>query len=310
MHPENPEISAVIPAYNEDQSISACVSSVKTALERAGASFEILVVDDGSSDATWQRVEDEHGRDARVKGIRLSRNFGKEAALTAGLEMAQGLAVIVLDADMQHPPEVIPEMLRLWREDGAAVVEGVKRRRGGEPLIRRLLSRAFSRVAGGIAGFDWNGASDFKLVDRRALEAIRSMEERRRFFRGMTAWIGFPRVQVEFDVDQRAGGKSKWTGVKLLRLAWRAVTSFSSLPLRIIHLTGLLFLVLAVALAVRALQLWFAGTAIGGFTTVVLLLLIIGGMVLLSLAIIAEYIIAIYDEVKKRPHYIVRSKLT
>lgn len=306
---EPPEISLVSPAYNEAGNIRRFTHAVREALEPETGNFELIFVDDGSSDGTWEQILAMHDADGRVKGLQLSRNFGKEAALTAGLDAARGAAVIVLDCDLQHPPAAIPQMVRAWREGRATVVEAVKRKRAGEPWLRKTFSAMFNRLARLMTGVDFANASDFKLVDRRALEALRQMPERRVFFRGMSAWVGFPRLQVEFDVESRAEGSSKWTAGRLLWLAWQAIVSYSSLPLRIIHLVGGGFMVLAVLLFLRAMQLWFAGIAVSGFTTVIILLLIVGGLVLICLAIIAEYVIAIYDEVKQRPRYVLRDSI-
>ncbi len=309
MNSENVEISLVSPAYNEVENIGRFTRAVCDALEPETSNFELIFVDDGSDDGTWEEVIAMHSADPRVKGLRLSRNFGKEAALTAGLDAARGSAVIVLDCDLQHPPSVIPEMIHAWRQGRVSVVEAVKRRRHGEPRMREKFSAIFNKLAKALSGVDFANASDFKLVDRQAVEALKSMRERRCFFRGMSAWVGFPRLQLEFDVDSRAADSSKRTTGRLLWLAWQAIASYSSVPLRIIHLVGAGFMVLAVLLFIRAMQLKLMGPAVSGFTTVIILLLIVGGLVLLCLAIIAEYVMAIYDEVKERPRYILRDTI-
>ncbi len=307
--PEPPEITAVIPAFNEEQGIDACAAAVRAALEGAQASFELIFIDDGSSDGTWDRIERCHRHDPRVKGLRLSRNFGKEAAMLAGLEAARGRAILTLDADLQHPPSLIPEMIRTWRAGGVQVVDAVKRSRGGEPFLRRLGSRLYNRMALMATGVELEDSSDFKLFDREVAAALLAMGERRRFFRGMAVWAGFSHARIEFDVGGRAAGSSKWSFRGLVWMAWKTIVSYSAAPLRIIHAASASFLILAVALFIRAMQLWLTGRAVSGFTTVIILLLIVGGLMLFCLAVIAEYIMAIYDEVKARPHYLLRERL-
>ncbi|MBI4891580.1 MAG: glycosyltransferase family 2 protein [Acidobacteria bacterium] len=303
------EVTAIVPAFNEENNIDACAEAICTALESASAGFELIFIDDGSSDATWQRIEACHRRDDRIKGLRLSRNFGKEAAILAGMESAKGQAILTLDADLQHPPGLIPEMIKVWRAGGVHIVDAVKRNRGGEPLLRRLSSRIYNRLALAVTGVELENSSDFKLLDRDVAFALLGMSERRRFYRGMSKWTGFSRASVEFDVPSRTAGNSKWTTRGLAWMAWETIVSYSAAPLRIIHVASVSFLVLAVALSIRAMQLWLTGRAVSGFTTVILLILILGGLLLFCLAIIAEYIMAIYDEVKQRPHYLLRDRI-
>jgi glycosyltransferase involved in cell wall biosynthesis len=241
--------------------------------------------------------------------VRLSRRFGKELALTAGLERARGEGVLVMDADLQHPPALIPEMVRAWREERYDVVEAVKTRRGAEPVLARLGARLFYPLFRRLTGFDLEGASDFKLLDRRVLEAWSGMGERNVFFRGMSAWLGFRRKTVPFEVAPRAGGRSGWTPWRLLRLGVNGVTAFSTAPIHVITLVGLVFLAFAFGLGVQTLYNKLSGAAETGFTTVIVLVLMVGSLILISLGVIGLYVARIYEEVKGRPRYVVREEL-
>ena len=303
------ELSVVIPVFNESEQIGATLAAVREALracDDVNAAF--VLVDDGSSDRTWDAISGLAANAADVRGIRLSRNFGKEAALCAGLDAARASdadACLVMDADLQHPPECIPRMVALWRE-GCDVVEGVKASRGRERLLYGWLARAFYGVIGKLSGFDFDDVSDFKLLDMKVVRAWGKMGESRTFFRGMTAWLGYRRAAVPFDVAERKTGRSGWSAFQLLRLAMDAISSFTSAPLHFVTILGLLLLAFAVPLGVQTLYNKLAGIAVDGFTTVILLLLLIGSTVMISLGIIGVYIARIFDEVKHRPRYLVQ----
>lgn len=301
-------LSVVIPLYRESLHLADTLKEITRVLDTLDTGYEVILVDDGSPDDTWQSIMGQCKHYASVKGIRLSRNFGKEAALAAGLEHAGGSVVVVMDGDLQHPPALIPMMVKCWKE-GADVVEAVKQHRGRESGYSKARAQIFYRIFTRLTGYDLHGASDFKLMDRRVLEAWRRMGERNLFFRGMNAWLGFKRVQIPFDVPERIGGESGWSLLQLTRLAMTAVTSFSSAPLHLITLTGAGFAIFALILGVQTLYLKFAGKAIDGFTTVILLLLVIGGVVMLGLGIIGTYIARIYEEVKGRPRYIIAEQV-
>ncbi|MDT8375480.1 MAG: glycosyltransferase family 2 protein [Mariprofundaceae bacterium] len=303
----SPVFSVVIPAYNEASGLPGALERVDGVMHGMKESFEIIVVDDGSTDRTWSEIESVCERLDSVHGIRLSRNFGKENALCAGLDAAQGEAVILMDADMQHPPEVIPQLAEQWRH-GYKVVDGVKRVRGKEGWLSRLAAGFFYRLLENVTPFQMEGASDFKLMDRDVLNAWKSMGERNVFFRGMSAWVGFERGRVEFDVAERESGESKWTQLGLFGLALKAIASFSTVPLRMVSMTGLLFLVFSFLLALNTLFQYASGIAVTGFTTVILLILIVSSLILLALGIIGEYIARIYEEVKQRPRYLIEKK--
>lgn len=301
-----PRLSIVVPAFQEADGLAAGLQAIRAAAQDTGLPFEIVVVDDGSRDGTWEVLSRVQQDVPEVTGIRLSRNFGKEAAIAAGLEVVTGDACVVMDADLQHPPSLLPEMVRQWREGGWDVVEAVKTHRGRESWARRVAVRTFYRSAAWLTGYDLQDASDFKLIDRRVVEQWRRLGERATFFRGLVSWLGFSRTTVPFEVPPRVAGASRWSVWALLSLAVHAVTSFSALPLQLVTLLGLIMLAMAVLVGAQAVRLWWAGLALPGFTTVILLQLTIGGLLMISLGIIGTYLARIYDEVKGRPRYVVR----
>ncbi|NBU71276.1 MAG: glycosyltransferase [Bacteroidetes bacterium] len=296
-------LSVVIPLFNEAEHLKTSLDHILGVLDSLSVDIQILLIDDGSRDDTWACIQAFSTRRIEVLGLRLSRNFGKEAALAAGLERADGDAVVVLDGDLQHPPELISEMLKHWN-NGAEVVEAVKQHRGSEGWIQRFGARGFYAVFERLTGQRLAGASDFKLMDRKVLDAWRKLNERNLFFRGMHAWLGFRRVEIAFEVPMRAGGRSGWSRLELVRLALNAITAFSAIPLHLISALGLAFLGFATVLGVQTLARKFSGQAVDGFTTVILLLLIIGGALMAGLGIIGAYIARIYEEVKQRPRYL------
>ena len=221
-----------------------------------------------------------------------------------GIRTGSGKAVIVMDSDMQHPPFLIPEIIEKWRKSNAEIIECRKRSRGNESLIKRTGSSMFYTIINKLTGFELKNATDFKLIDRKVVEAWKKMPEKQTFFRGMTAWLGFEKVIIEFDTAERIEGESKWSLIDLLKLATNAVVSFSSLPLRIVTIFGGIFFLFSIILGVQTLYYKIFDKSVTGFTTTILLLLIIGSLILLSLGIIGEYIAAIYNEVKGRPRYV------
>jgi len=303
-----PEISVVIPAHCEAEVLPDALRRVRDVLRGTGVSYEIIVVDDGSTDTTWQVIGDFATQETALRALRLSRRFGKEAALRAGLEVARGEATITMDGDLQHPPEMIPTMISAWRS-GADIVEAVKEDRSAGSPIESWRARVFYALLRGLSGHDLDGASDFKLLDQRVLRAYLSLGERNIFFRGMVAWLGFNSVRVPFSVARRAGGQSSWTFLGLVRLAVTAVTSFSSVPLQFVTILGVCLLTFSFAMGVQTLYRKLSGSALDGFTTVILLLLIIGSTLMVALGIIGEYIARIYDEVKGRPRYLIGETL-
>lgn len=309
MSPGTVNVSVVLPMYNEEELAGHSVGTVQGVLEATGRSFEIVCVDDGSGDGTLQRLEQLAARDPRVVVVPLSRNFGKEAALAAGLATARGSAVIVMDADLQHPPDVISRMLELW-DEGYNVVSAVKERRAREGLLYRAMARVFNVLMGGAAGHNFRGASDFKLLDRQVVDTVVELPERARFFRGLVTWVGYRTAEVPFAVADRAGGQTKWSNFALFRYSVRNLVAFSVLPLRLVALLGFVTLMFAGALAVQTLYRYLRGEALSGFTTVILLQLMLGGLLLTSVGVIAMYLSAMYEELKQRPIFIVRKPHT
>lgn len=297
-------LSVVIPAYNEEKMIKKAAKTVGTILEQAQIAYEIVFVDDGSSDATWKQIEETSEYDTHVIGVHFSRNFGKEAAMMAGLNNADGDCCVVMDCDLQHPPETILEMYQLWQQ-GYEVVEGVKRSRGKESGIHKACAGLFYKLISKAVKIDMTHASDFKLLDRRAVDALLEMPERNAFFRALSAWIGFQTASVEFDVQEREEGESKWSTKSLFRYAISNIVSFSATPMYLVTFAGILGFLLAVILGIQTLVNYFSGRAVEGFTTVILLVLILGSLMLLGLGIIGYYISKIYEEVKCRPRYII-----
>lgn len=299
-------LSVIVPALNEERGLAEALRQICEQARLTGLDVQLIAVDDGSTDNTWSVLRTLDREIPELHAIRLSRNFGKEAAIAAGLDAARGDAAIILDADLQHPPALIPEMVRLWRAEGWDVIEAVKAHRGRESWWQRRTRRGFYNIAAALTGYNLQDASDFKLLDRKVIEAWRRFGERATFFRGLVAWLGFSATQLSFEVPVRADGPSRWSWRRLTQLATRAVTSFSAIPLQLVTVLGLLTLLIGAAVGLQAVRLWYQGRALPGFTTVILLQLIVGGFLMISLGIIGSYIARIYDEVKARPRYVVR----
>ncbi|MFM8330249.1 MAG: glycosyltransferase family 2 protein [Candidatus Methylumidiphilus sp.] len=302
-----PELSVVIPAYNEGEGMERTLSTLTAILDGCSPDWEIIVIDDGSRDATYERVCRHAATDARVKAVSFSRNFGKEAAVLAGLKYAQGRAVAVIDADLQHPPQLLPEMLEHWRA-GSKIVHAVKRSRDTDSLPKRLSAWAANQLISRMGGINIHNSSDYKVLDRKIVDIlIYQMPERERFFRGLSSWIGFSEAYIEFDVSTRLEDESKWSLWSLVELSITALTSFTSMPLRIVTILGVLTLILGFGVASEALWSWHQGQAVSGFATIIITLLLIGSFIMISLGIIGEYIAKIYEEIKARPSYLVKS---
>ena len=290
------KLSVVLPSYNEEQMIEKTAKVVGDILSREQIPYELVFVNDGSKDHTWDKILKIKEEDSCIKGICFSRNFGKESAVFAGIEQADGDCIAVMDCDLQHPPEVLVKMYRLW-EDGFQVIEGVKASRGKESFIHKMFAKTFYKIISVATGIDMSRASDFKLLDRQAADEFLKLPERNVFFRALSSWVGFKTAYVEFDVREREAGASKY--------AVNNITSFSAAPMQIVTFCGIVFFVFAVILGIQSLYMYFAGHAVAGFTTVILLLLLVGSILMFSLGVIGYYIAKIYDEVKMRPRYII-----
>lgn len=297
-------LSVVIPAYNEAGNIERTARAVLDAAGGAGISAAIYFVDDGSTDDTWAEIEAAAERLPSVRGVRFSRNFGKEAAIFAGLETAAGDCCAVMDCDLQHPPETLVEMYRLW-EAGFEVVEGVKEDRGRENVLYKGMSALFYRLMSDATRVDMSRASDFKLMDRKAVDALIALPERNTFFRALSSWVGYKTTSVGYAVRERTVGKSKWSTASLVRYAVSNITSFTTKPLQLVIWMGVIFLALAAVQGIDSIVSYVRNRAVPGLTTVILIELIVGAVVMLSLGIIGGYIAKIYEEVKGRHRYIV-----
>ncbi|MFI3254749.1 MAG: glycosyltransferase family 2 protein [Eubacteriales bacterium] len=299
-------LSVVVPAYCEEETVSTAAKTIVSVLESAQIPFEIVFVDDGSGDGTWRKITEQSEIFPQVRGVRFSRNFGKEAAIFSGLAQSRGACTVVIDCDLQHPPEKIIEMYEKWLE-GFQIVEGVKESRGKESLFHRCAAKTFYQMISKNMGIDMSNASDFKLLDRRAVEALLAIGEKDAFFRGLSSWIGFTTTQVTFVVQERVAGESKWSLFSLVKYAMRNLASFSIAPLQVIPFLGFGFLLISLIFGGIALYQKFNGLALDGFTTVILLLLIIGGILLISLGFIAYYIGKIYTSIQDRPRFIIEN---
>lgn len=298
-------LSIVIPAYNEEDNIKNTAYTVLRIMDEAEIDCELIFVSDGSKDRTFEYIEQVEKEDNRIRGVEFSRNFGKEAAILAGLENSVGDCCVVMDCDLQHPPETIVEMYRLW-EQGYEIVEGIKNNRGKETVLHKKAAELFYKILSNLTGFNMKDTSDFKLIDRKVAELLLGMPERKMFFRALTFWVGFRSCAVHYDVAERIAGKTKWSSWSLVKYAVTNIISFSSIPLNLVTYIGAIALVFGVVLGAQTFVRWCCGAAVEGFTTVILLILALGGCILIGLGLIGRYIAAIYDEVKGRPRYIIR----
>lgn len=306
--PANPTVlSLVVPMYNEEDNVGEFYARVKAVLEQLGETWEIVCVNDGSRDATLAQLVALNRADARVKVINLSRNFGKEIALTAGIDHACGQAVIPIDADLQDPPELIADLVAKWRE-GYDVVNATRRSRQGESWLKRLTAGAFYRVLENMADISIpRNTGDFRLLGRPVVEALKRMPERTRFMKGLFAWVGFKQATVLYDRHPRYAGQTKWNYWRLWNFAIDGIVSFSTVPLKVWSYFGLgvaaLSFIYALFLAVRTM---LYGIDVPGYASLMVVVLFLGGIQLITLGVLGEYLGRIYDETKRRPLYIVR----
>ncbi len=297
-------LSVILPSYNEEKMIPVAADTISGILERENIDFELLFIDDGSKDTTWENITRVAEKNAHVVGVHFSRNFGKEAAMFAGLEKATGDCCVVLDCDLQHPPEKIVEMYRLW-EDGYEVVEGIKEDRGEESGLHKFAANSFYGLISRATGMDMSSSSDFKLLDRKVVDTLNSLPERNVFFRALSFWVGYRKATVYYSVRERTEGESKWSTKSLIKYAITNIGSFSSAPLHMVTVLGLIMLMVAIVFSIISLVQKLTGQALGGFTTVILLLLFSSSIIMISLGIVGYYIARIYDEIKGRPRYII-----
>ena len=297
-------LSVVIPSYNEEQMIDKTAQVINDILTNESIPHELIFVDDGSKDSTWKKICAASEKYPEVRGVHFSRNFGKESAIIAGLSQACGDCSVVIDCDLQHPPEKIVEMYRLW-QDGYEVIEGRKSDRGKESKGHSFAAGMFYKIISKATGIDMENASDFKLLDKNAVKVLVNMREINSFFRALSSWIGFKTTYVEFEVQEREAGESKWSTRSLIKYAIRNISSFSAAPMQIVTILGALMFVVAIVFGCVSIVQKILGIALGGFTTVILLQLFTGSVIMMSLGVIGYYIAKIYDEVKGRPKYII-----
>lgn len=301
-------LSVILPSYNEEKMIPKTVRVLTELLQKEEISYQLIFVDDGSKDGTWKEIERVASRDERITGIHFSRNFGKESAIFAGLANARGDCCAVMDCDLQHPPETLVEMYRLW-EQGYEVVEGVKRSRGKESPLHRASAGLFYKLISKAIKIDMSRASDFKLMDKKAVNALLNMPERNAFFRALSSWVGYESTTVEFDVQERTEGESKWSTWSLVKYAVTNIVAFSAVPMQLVTVAGLFVFLMGLVIGIQTLVKYFSGHAVEGFTTVILLILFVGSVIMISLGIIGYYISKIYEEVKGRPRYLISKKI-
>ena len=297
-------LSIVLPAYNEQQMIEKVVITLQQLLTANSIPYELIFIDDGSRDNTWNKIQSATKKYKHVVGVHFSRNFGKESAIFAGLEAAIGDVVAVMDCDLQHPPETLIQMYREW-ENGFELIEGIKKSRGKEGIIHTVSAKTFYKIMSKATGIDMQNASDFKMMDRKVVDALLQLPERNTFFRALSSWCGYKVRTVEFEVQEREAGETKWSVTALFRYALTNIVSFTTIPLQFVTLSGVVFFIIAIILGVQTLMKYFCSGAVEGFTTVILLLLFIGSVIMISLGIIGYYIAKMYEEIKARPRYIV-----
>lgn len=303
------KISLVVPCFNEQDNIFPFYEAVLNVFQEiSAATFELVFVDDGSSDETFSRIAELNNKDERVRCISFSRNFGKEAALFAGIRSVTGDCTVVLDADLQHPPELIKKMYSRWKE-GFQVVEGIKESRGKESKIHGIFTRIFYRMISHAVKIDMANSSDYKLLDKAVTTELAKLSERNTFFRALSFWVGFKKTSVYYEVADRASGRSKWSTKSLMKYAIKNMVCFSYTPLHIISVVGFIFVLIALGIGIDALCSFIRNSSASGFPTIVFLMLIGFGGCLISLGIIGIYIAQIYDEVKKRPQYIIGKRI-
>ena len=295
-------LSVIIPAFNEEKTIPAAAETISSILKEADIPAELLFVDDGSRDTTWQTISAISKTNPMVKGVHFSRNFGKEAAVFAGLTEASGDCAVVIDCDLQHPPVKIVEMYRLW-EQGYEIVEGVKADRGNESKMHAFAAKSFYSLISAAVGIDMSRASDFKLLDRKAVNVLINMPEKNAFFRALSSWIGFKTATVEYAVQERFAGESKWSTKALIRYAISNITEFSSFPMMIVLGFGILFVILALVTGIQAIA------AEGDWLSVKMLICLSSGILMIAVGIAGYYIAKIYEEVKDRPRFIISERI-
>ena len=304
----NGTLSVIAPAMNEQDNISRLCAAIKEVMEAASIPYELIIVDDGSRDSTWRLVCEEAQKDLRVRGISFSRNFGKESAIFAGLSEARGDCAAIIDSDLQFPPQTLCDMYAKWQTGDFEIVEGRKNARQKETLIYKLFSKTFYKLLKAMSGIDLDNMCDFKLMDRCIVDDLNALPEKQTFFRALSDWPGYRKTTVPFDVADRNSGTSKFTPVKLVKLALGAISSFSAAPLQLVTGAGGGAFILSVLLAIFTLCFPFAEHGNELFCWAVVILLALSAILMVSLGIVGYYMARIYEEVKARPRWIIGRK--
>jgi len=300
-----PVYSIVIPVLDEEQVLPSLFLRLADLMSRLDGSAEVVLVDDGSTDASFELIQKHIEDDPRIRGLRLSRNFGHQIAITAGMDAAKGDAVVVMDADLQDPPEVVLEMIERWKQ-GFVVVAGRRVNREGESAAKRWSAHAFYRLLHRLSDTDIPvDVGDFRLLDRRAVEALKSMPERHRYVRGLVAWLGYPQTTVDYTRPEREQGETKYTLSRMIGLAINGIVGFSSVPLRLISKVGVAVSAVSFLAGIGSILAFFLGATVPGWTSTVVVAFFVGGVQLVVLGVIGEYVGRIYDEVRQRPLYLV-----
>lgn len=298
-------LSIVLPSYNEEKNISRTAKILSDLMNQEQIDFELVFVNDSSKDATWSEICKASNNSNHIVGVNFSRNFGKESAIIAGLSHSRGDCCVVMDCDLQHPPETVVEMYRLW-EQGYLVVESVKRSRGKESKLHTFAAGTFYRLMSMAVKIDMAKASDFKLLDRKVVDALLRMPEHNSFFRALSSWVGYKATSIEFDVQERVEGESKWSVKSLISYAVNNITSFSAVPMQFVAVLGVFTLLITFVVGIQTLVRFLTGNAVQGFTTVILLILLMSSILMISLGIIGYYLSKMFDELKGRPKYLVQ----
>ena len=300
-------LSVIIPAYNEEKCIKRVYTAIHSLLAENNIDSEFIFVDDGSQDQTYQVITELSLEKQNIVGLHFSRNFGKESAISAGLAAVSGSCAVVIDCDLQHPPEKIIEMYHLW-EERYEFIEGIKKERGQEKKMYSIGAKLFYSIISRMAGFDMANSSDFKLLDRKVVDVLNKMPERG-FFRAISYWVGYNKTTVEYDVAERVDGESKWSSRGLIKYALSNISSYSTAPMQTVTVLGVVMLIISVIFGIWALIDKIIGRALEGMTTVIIITIFIGSIIMISLGIIGYYIARIYEEIKGRPKYIISSTI-
>jgi glycosyltransferase involved in cell wall biosynthesis len=309
MDTSTPSLSIVLPIFSEALNIESIVADIKNNLTPLEIDYEIIFIDDGSTDNSWEVLQQAAAKHPELQAIRFSRNFGKEHALFAGLEAAHGATVITLDGDQQHPPEIIPVMVQIWQTQDVDIIDVVRKERRSDPLFTRISANLFYFTFSKLSGINIYNSTDYKLLSRKVVDAMLQFHETGFFYRGIVNWIGFKHISISVDMPARKHGVSKWGFSKLVPYAFDNIFNYSSKPLVLIGLFGLLFMLSAVVLFLISIIRLITGTTLAGFSTVIILELFIGGIMVTSMSLIGVYLAKIYNEIKGRPKYIVTEKL-